>query len=515
MLPLKNALREYLSNCFQIFQNKILVVKYIHNNPGEKMRKLLLLIGIFIMTASGVLAAKFPEEVKGYIKDNVPKAEIRFDGVIIFPSNTLYLPLYPSLFSDTKTLSIKRTYPAGLSLSQEPDIVIFNNDFVLMKVLTDGSGKRSVLHLTEPPVEVRTALLPQDMLVPSGLIIPENIKSIIGNLKIDTKGEDIIRVNNEDSFEEFLNKKEPFIHQSLIPELKNKTVFVTTNYSKNIQICEPSNAVPSYSLAQKSIPIDVKAVNDGNFLIVTSYDRPFIDIVSVADSRFIKQIPLGSNPEQILVDEKGEKAYITSPSTSTIFVMDLETMSLCQKIKINGYCEHILLCDDKLFYVDKLHNEIWAIEIKDNYRLKDIGRFPNISALAFSNDKLFIASRTKSRIAIIDYDTLKLEDEFTTVNKPISMLLFENSLYVLGAQNNEIQVIDTKTNSVTQTIKLGTGGYSTGLTKMFGTDFAIITDVKNNYYSILDLRSGKILKSYELNIPIKDVIIADKIRLFE
>ena len=40
------------------------------------MRKLLLLIGIFIMTASGVLAAKFPEEVKGYIKDNVPKAEI-------------------------------------------------------------------------------------------------------------------------------------------------------------------------------------------------------------------------------------------------------------------------------------------------------------------------------------------------------------------------------------------------------------------------------------------------------
>ena len=43
------------------------MVEYIHNNPGEKMRKLLLLIGIFIMTASGVLAAKFPEEVKGYM----------------------------------------------------------------------------------------------------------------------------------------------------------------------------------------------------------------------------------------------------------------------------------------------------------------------------------------------------------------------------------------------------------------------------------------------------------------
>lgn len=479
------------------------------------MRKLLILIGILVITGSNVFAAKFPDDVKGYIKQNIPKAEIRFDGVIILPSNTIYLPLYPSLFSDIKSLSIKRTYPAGLTLQQEPDIVIFNNDFVLMKVLTDSSGKRSVLHLTEPPVEVRTALLPQDMLVPSGLIIPENIKGIIGNLKIDTKGEDLIRVNNEDSFEEFLNKKEPFIHQTLISELKNKTVFVTTNYSKNIQVVEPSNASPSYSLAQKSIPIDVKAVHNGEFLIVTSYDRPFIDIVSIADSRFIKQISLGSNPEQILIDESSNRAYITSPSASTIFVLDLETMSLCQKIKINGYCEHILLAEDKLFYVDKLHNEIWAIEIKDDYRLRDVGRFPNVSALAFSNNKLFIASRTKSRIAIIDYDTLGLENEFTTVNKPISMLLYGNSLYILGAQNNEIQVIDTTNNDVMKTIKLETGGFSAGLTKVSGTNYAVVTDLKNNYYSILDLPTGKILKTYELNIPVKDVIIANKVRLFE
>ena len=478
------------------------------------MRKLLLLIGILVISASTVFAAKIPEDVRGYIEQNIPNAEIRFDGVIIFPSNTLYLPLYPSLFSDIKSLSVKKTYPKGLSLAQEPDIVIFNNDFVLMKVLTDNSGKRSVLHLAEPPVEVRTALLPQDMLVPSGLIIPENIKGIIGNLKIDTKGEDIIRVNNEDTFEDFIKESIP-VHQKLISELADKTVFVTTNYSKNIQVVEPATSTPSYSLAQKSIPIDVKAVADGKFLIVTSYDRPFIDIVSVADSRFIKQISLGSNPEQVLIDEDADKAYITSPSASTIFVLDLKTMSLTQKIKINGYCEHIFLAEDKLFYVDKLRNEIWAIEIKDDYRLRDIGKFPNISALAFADNKLFIASRTKSRIAVIDYDTLGLTNEFTTVNKPVSMLLYGKTLYVLGSQNNEIQVINTEDGSVKDTIKLGTGGFSGSLSRVSGTDLAVVTDVKNNYYSILNLPSGKILKTYELSIPVKDVIIADKVRLFE
>lgn len=480
------------------------------------MRKLLILFGILIITTANAFAAKMPEEVRSYIHEQVPKADIRFDGVIIFPSNTLYLPLYPSLFSDIKKLSIKQTYPANLSLSQEPDIVIFNNDFVLMKVLSDKEGHRTVLHLTNPPVEVRTALLPQDMLVPSGLIIPENIKGIIGNLKIDTKGEDIIRVNNDDSFEDFLKLSEPVSPQTLISELANKTVYVTTNYSKNIQVVEPAKASPSYSLAQKSIPIDVAAINDGKFLLVTSYDRPFLDIVSVADSRFIKQIALPSNPEQILLDKDSNRAYVTSPSDSTIFVIDLKTMALCQKIKINGYCEHIVLSDGKLFYVDKFQNEIWAIELQNEYRLRDIGKFPNVSALAFANNKLFIASRTKSRIAVIDYDTLGLENEFTAVNKPTSMLLHGNMLYVLGSQNNEIQIIDTTSDNVIKEIKLGTNGYSSGLKKMSENEnYGIVTDLKNNYYSIIDLNSASLIKTYELNIPIKDVIIANKVRLFE
>jgi DNA-binding beta-propeller fold protein YncE len=479
------------------------------------MRKFLLILGIFILTSSATFAAKIPDEVQTYIKNEVPNVDIRFDGVIIMPSNTIYLPLYPALFADKKSLAIKETYPAGLSLRQEPNIVIFNNDFVLMRVLTDGEGHRTVMHQATPPLEVRTGLLPQDMLVPSGLIIPENIKSIIGNLKIDTKSEDIIKVNNEDTFEDFIKNAGSDRPQPLISQLANKIVFVTTNYSKNIQVVEPGHGVPKYSLAQKSIPIDVKAVREGKFLLVTSYDRPFIDVVSVADSRFIKQISLGSNPEQILLDENNEKAYITSPSASTIFVVDLKTMCLVQKIKINGYCEHIFLGSDKLFYVDKLNNEIWAIELKKDYELKDIGKFPNVSALAYANNKLFISSRTKSRIAVIDYDTLGLVNEYTTVSKPTAMILQGDNLYVLGSQGNEIQIIDTKNSGIAGKIELKTGGFSSGLTRIYGTNYAIVTDIKNNYYTIIDLNNGTVLKTYELSIPIKDVIIADKVRLFD
>ena len=153
--------------------------------------------------------------------------------------------------------------------------------------------------------------------------------------------------------------------------------------------------------------------------------------------------------------------------------------------------------------------------MKNDYELKDIGRFPNVSSLAFAKNKLYIASRTKSRIAVIDYSTLGLESEFTTVNKPISMQLCGDFLYVLGAQNNRLQKLDTTSNKVLETIDLNTGGFSTGFNKIPDTNLGVITDIKTNKYTIVDLSKGKILKTYSVNIPINDIIIANKVKLFE
>lgn len=44
-------------------------------------------------------------------------------------------------------------------------------------------------------MELRTGLL-QDMLVPKGLVIPENLKSIVGNLEIQTTNDPGIKVEN-------------------------------------------------------------------------------------------------------------------------------------------------------------------------------------------------------------------------------------------------------------------------------------------------------------------------------
>ncbi|MBD9223221.1 hypothetical protein EGQ24_04890, partial [bacterium] len=118
------------------------------------------------------------------------------------------------------------------------------------------------------------------------------------------------------------------------------------------------------------------------------------------------------------------------------------------------------------------------------------------------------------RIAVIDYSTLGLINEFTTVNKPLSMLLDGKTLYVLGAQNNVIQKLNTDNDSPTGNIAIGTDGFSSGFHRIDNTNLAVITDLKSNKYTIFDLSKGRVLKTYALNVPIKDVIITNKVNLF-
>ena len=479
------------------------------------MRKLIVFLMTLLIFANPSFASKLPSEVITYLESSIPGTFIRFDGVVILPNGTLYLPLFPSLFSDITELNIKATYPENKNINDLPDAIVFNNDFVLLKVINDSTGNKTIINTTTPALEIRTGLLPQDMLVPSGLIIPENLKGIKGNLKIDTKNEDSIKCTSKESFEEFLSENDLNIKHNIIPQLKDKVLYISTNYSKNIQVVNPAGTLPEYSLAQKSIPIDIEPTADGRFILVTSYERPFLDIISVADSRFIRQINLSTFPDEIVIDNTNQKAYITAPKSSLIFVVDLKTMSLIQKIRINGYCEKLLVTEDIIFYSDKLKNDIWAIETNNNYAMRNVGRFPNVSSLAYSDSQLYIASRTKSRVAVIDYSDLSLIKEFTTPNKPIQMKIINDTLYILCAQNNIIERINIKTGKRLENIDLNTEGFSTVFNMIENSSLAVLADIKKNIYTIFDLETEKIIKQFKLNIPIKDIKITKKIKLFE
>ena len=478
------------------------------------MRKILLSIcllsSLTIFAPQNAQAQKVPDKIENYVEKIFPKTNFRFDGVIILPDNTIYLPLFPAALDENKEeLDIKATIPAAKTLKDKPDVVIFNNDFVLMRVIEEKGGKRTLAKMDTLPNEVRTGLLPQDMLIPKGLVLPENLKIIIGNLDISLAQQDDLKTAIKKTASD--NTFKPL---STLPELKDKTLYIATCYNKNIQVVNQENKTPDYALLQKHIPITIKGTPDGKFLLVTSYDKKTVDVISLVDDQVIKRIEFSSQPEEILIDKENNIAYISSPLAHSIFIVNLQTMTLSKQIKVNGMCEKLTLSDDgkKLFYFDKNTHEIWGIELDNRYLLKDVGKFPNVSKIVLANNKVYIASRTKSRLAIVDYDTIGLIAEIDITEKPIDMVVSGDNLFILGATQNVIQVLDVQTDMITDSIYLNTKGFSTKISPIEGTDLALVTDTTAGMYSVLNMKTKQVIKTNPLETPVSSVVVIAKVQ---
>ena len=479
------------------------------------MKKLLGIFFVLVLSVTSVFAAKLPTDVQVYLKKNISGIDIRFDGVIILPDGTLYLPLYPASFKKPDKLEIAETYPSGVGINAKPDVVIFNNYFVLLKVLTNANGKKTVKRFDKPPILVKTGVLPQDMLVPNGLIIPENLKGIIGNLDIQLSPEQDIKVAAETFTSARVNeanKNRKYTNSSTVAQLKDKNLYMVTAYSKNISVVNGESLKADYALSQVATPIDAKLTKDGKFLLVTAYDSTLVNVISIADDRIIKQLDLTTQGGEIVMDYANNKAFIASPNASTIYVLDTSNMTLVQRIKINGMCEKLTLNGDYLLYVDKLSDNVWSMEIANNYTLKNLGNFPNISKVIFNNGIVYLSSRTKNRIAVLDYNTKQLLTEFETVEKPIDMLIHNNSLYVLGAKDNKIQVVSLEDCEPVGMINIGGDGFSTKFCLIPESNLVIVSDTKLSKYSIIDLNTNKVVKTNGTELPVNNIIVGKKIK---
>ncbi|MBP3820866.1 hypothetical protein J6G99_04385 [bacterium] len=468
------------------------------------MKKLLLVLFMCLIFSGSVLAQEIPKDVQNFINETFPETNFRFDGAIILPDNTMYLPVFPSKLDTVDKISIKSTYPLNENLKQKPDLVILNNRFVLLKVI-NTNGKKTVINMTNPPDELLSALLPQDILLPKGLVIPESLKGIIGDLDITTAQDTGLRINNAKS--KGIKKTSP------VNELNEKSFYIAPGINKNIQVVYSNSKVPAYALEQKFIINDMKGY-DGKFLLVTYFDHKAMDIISLMDEKVIKTVQFDTVPEQILMDKDKKIAYITSSANSSVYVFNLETMTLKRQLKINGKCDKFTLSQDgtKIFYVDRNKNDIWSIELDNNYLLKNIGTFPNISEIAYLNGKIYVISRTKNRLAIVNYETLELVKELETCEKPVDLYAYNNDLYVLGAQDNIVEILDTTDDMITDKLFLNTESFATKITPIDNSELIMITNAKSGMYSVVDTQTKDIVKTSPLDVPVRAIVITNKVK---
>ena len=158
----------------------------------------ILFLFIFFIGQNTALASKLPNDVWNFVKTNLPNAQQRFDSIITLPDEVMYIPLYPPNNTTVDKISIEYTYPEKMNLSQLPEVVLLNNGYSLLKVTKDNKGNYTLTKKDDLPLKVRLGLMPQDMLTPVGLIMPESLKLTLGDLLIPSKDESSLVLKGEE-----------------------------------------------------------------------------------------------------------------------------------------------------------------------------------------------------------------------------------------------------------------------------------------------------------------------------
>ena len=381
---------------------------------------ILALIVAFIF-AVPVEATQLPKEMKEYLLSQKKVPTIRFDSIIVYSNDVMYLPVLPAYPEKVDKVKIVKTYPNNQSMDSLPDVVVFNNNYSLLKIIRKDANTLTVRNIPELPTEVKTGTIPQDIMVPRGLVLPENLAGILGDVQIPLVGSaktatfvSTRKTAPLPSGKRVVDNKKYNVPSSL----KNKLFFVNNFQTEFLQVFSSTVTEPLYSLKTSGVMKDVKPVLNGKFLLAATKDKKNIDVIDITNEYVAKHIDLTALPSEIAVDDARGKAYVASVSDESLFVIDLATMTMKEKIQLIGAPQRLSISDDgkKIAYLDLKTSNIYVLDLENDYANKLITNYPNTTKLILENNILYLISRTTPKLRIVTFDLLQ-DNEKTKIKK--------------------------------------------------------------------------------------------------
>ena len=492
------------------------------------------LVTFYAFGVESVLATELPPDVIAYINKTFPGSNVRFDGVVELQDGGLYLPVIPVAYVDHDgPVRVSMTVP---DKSLKPELIIFSNNLSLMKVITNERGEKTVLSGMQVPLKVKLGLLPQDLLVPEGLVVPSDMSSILGDLVIPSTSPkvpaDIASQLKPKSNSELSDSSDGVNLEPLVPAgdvtpetrlpgmdteklfgLKDRMLYVSGITGNKIYVVDPQLSEVVDTIQVSALPMKAVLSKDKKLLYVICLAGNTIACVNIKTGEVENLIKVGLRPSCIDISPDGSKLFVTNSGSGNVSIINTELFEITNTISVQGLPDGIVSSkDNKSFYVFNRASGIvskWdAINSEDRQFLFMI---KNPCAIAINPDetKLFVTSRTQNNLLIYNLKDRKYDGVIEVGTKPIDIAVSLEGRYVytLDAADDKISIVDSENQEVVGTIDLMTKGFPSSISIIPGTNMALITNVESDKITLVDLNTRKVLTTLTIGIKSKSLVI--------
>ncbi len=472
--------------------------------------KALLITLCFMLINQCAMASRLPDDFWAYLQKIYPNSTQRFDSVVVLADGTMYVPLYPAQTAEDATnLKVEYTYPLNRAPQTKPEVIIFNNNFVLLKLLKDKNGNFSITKNENLPLKVKLGVMPQDMLVPVGFQVPESLKIILGNLVIPEKNDHLITAATDTKIG---GKKDSTGKITPLAELKNKKALISNDMSKFVLVYDGEKKNSLYEVKLSGLPAKILASNKSKLALVMYFGSKTVEIVDLTNERTVAQINLDNTPKDADLDTVNNIAYVASANAATIYMIDLNTAKLIKAVKLEQSPEKIAVSDDAkaLAFIDRNTQKIYSLKETDGaYTAKYIADGKNLSRILYKKGKIYAVSRTENKLSVYDEAENILTAEIKLNEKPTDAVFFQNKIYILCSKDSIINVYDTQSQKIIENIVLDNVGFYSKITMIPNQPNAVITGIQTKKFLLLNLEKMIITKKQNADVNVSNIIIID------
>lgn len=473
-----------------------------------------LLLGSGAMTPG--FATDLPPGLLAYLKQKDPKVQVRFDGLILFSNQDTYVPVLPQIPGgavDPKSV-VMQDPPKTAS----PDLIQFDNNLFLLKLIPTASGRYTLLRREVYPIALKEGLLPQDLVIPETLSIPAELKIILGSLPYEApKGDgqqpqtplvtpDLTwkPIGNSAAASNTVKGFTP-LSPTGTAEVPPGEAFIADITHQRIIAMNPLTGKPAWSLELNCLPSSLTLSPDNAFLFVTCLSSNELVVVDVAANLIKTRIPVGSRPSNSVLLPETQEILVSNRFSNFLSLIRLQELVKGLEIELPGYGGAMAYAPSRnsVFVADANDGKVHELSLTTHKVLRTLTTLPDISEMLWlptpEGGTLWLASRSQHQVQVLNGETGAALAMLTVGEKPSSLAFDgQNTVYVLASNDDRLEVIDVGKREVQKPILLEAGSFPLTLKLLPGGRTALVTAAASDNLSVVDLVSGTVQKTLPL-----------------
>ncbi len=254
---------------------------------------------------------------------------------------------------------------------------------------------------------------------------------------------------------------------------------------------------PPPKLDANGNPIFLKGHDDDDDNVQADKAADGIGIIDVAQRKFLRKIPAGSDPEQFCLSADGKRLYISNEDVGAASVLNIADEKVEHIIPVTREPEGAGVSPDgKFFYITcETGGDVFAIDAKTFKIIGHIKIHPRPRNVDFLPDgsRAFIPSESVAELNVIDVPNQKLLKVITLPphSRPQCVKVSSDGkkVYVSNGRAGTVCVVDANTYEVLNTIKVGARPW--GITFSPDGKYLFAANGPSDDVSVVDLTTEK------------------------